>query len=330
MPSFDDLLAKTNLPEPALAPLKKAVSDYVAMVNKSNGLVASINAAKAQDPNNVDYLDKLWRAKESDSAIAEKVAEFDAIAEQYERLLKELRDHAKGNYIPAQLSEDDAKNARKQVNESAPAISEARKSIAAQLTLVESVLSALGVEIPEGGMVTLLPQADSLKNARGRKAATAAGEVKTYLTRVGDVLIDGKSTQVNGKGNFRFAAAQLSEKWNSKLMPENEVTGEEIEEAYFASMGKENRSLKSTEIPESHTFEFTKTILVQNPNDDSKTEVPQTVKLTVISQQSTKSDTTENAPAETSEPKTEKSEPAKVEAATNSAPAKKAPAQPKK
>jgi hypothetical protein len=270
MPSFDDLLAKTNLPEPALAPLKKAVSDYVAMVNKSNGLVASINAAKAQDPNNVDYLDKLWRAKESDSAIAEKVAEFDAIAEQYERLLKELRDHAKGNYIPAQLSEDDAKNARKQVNESAPAISEARKSIAAQLTLVESVLSALGVEIPEGGMVTLLPQA----NARGRKAATAAGEVKTYLTRVGDVLIDGKSTQVNGKGNFRFAAAQLSEKWNSKLMPENEVTGEEIEEAYFASMGKENRSLKSTEIPESHTFEFTKTILVQNPNDDSKTEVP--------------------------------------------------------
>lgn len=328
MATFSELLSKTNLPEAALAPLNKDVADYTAMVNQSNALVASVNAAKAQDPNNVDYLDKLWRAKETDEAIAEKVTEFDAIAEQYEKLLKELRDHAKANYIPEQLSEDAAKNARKQVNEMQPTISESRKAIASKLELVESVLRATGVEIPEGGLVTLLPQADSLKNARGRKAATTDGNIGAYMTRCHDILLDGKSTQVNGKGKFTYAADALSQKWGGG---ENKVTGEEIEEAFYASLGRVFRD-KSEELPLEHTFTFEKSIRVQNPNDDSKTEVPQKVQITFQSekfgkqQDEPKSETTEPAKVEqAAKPEAAKSEPVK-----NEAPAKKAAAPAKK
>lgn len=51
----------------------------------------------------------------------------------------------------------------------------------------------------------------------------------------------------------------------------------------FTSLGKPFRSLKSTELPDEHSFIFEKTVQVKNPNDDGTSEVPQKVKLTVRS-----------------------------------------------
>lgn len=320
---FKSLLAKTGIPEAGLKPLTAKVDEYVSLVTQSNEMVAAINAAKAQDPSNVDFLDTRWRANENDERIAETVTKFDAIAEEYERLLKQLRETAREHFVPQPLSEDDAKNKRKQVNEMAPTIAETRKGIQAQLEMVENILKLTGTELPDGGLINYLPNADSLKSARGRKAVTASGEVKQYVTRVGEVLLDGKSTNIDGKGKIAYAANSLTEKFNGKTFPQNKVTAEEIEEAYFASRGLENRAEKSTELPDEHTFTFSKTVVVQNTNDDGTTEVPQNVKVTIRSvnfgeskaeaEKPAEAPKTESAPAENNKPK---SEPMKIDTRT--------------
>lgn len=312
--TLEEYFAETKLPEPALRPITDKVAELLALVKKSDGLVADINTARADDPNNVENLDRLWKANESDEAIADVVAEFYAVAEQYEKLNAQLREHAKMNYVKEAMSPEALQAAKKSVNEMAPVIAEARKGLASQFAIPESMLGMMNIPVPEGGLITLLPQAESLKNARGRKAATSSGEVKAYVTRVGDVLIEGTSTQVNGNGKIAYAADKLSERFNSRNIPANSVTPEEIEEQYFKSLNLEFRSVASTKLPDEHSFTFEKTILVQNTNDDSKTEVPQKVKLTVRSV---------NFGEKAEEPKTEtakveaKSEAPKVE---NSAP----------
>lgn len=286
IPALDEFFAKSQLPPEALKPIAQKVQEYVDLVIQSNQWIAQINAAKAADPTKPGYedeLDKLWEIHApNDEKMAEVRDKYAMLIAEAEKLLTQLRDFAKTK-VPTPLSEEDAKNVRKNVNEAAPAILEARKATAAMLTVPESMLSIHNVELPPGGLMALLPQPDSLKSARGRKASS--GERAPYATRVGDVLIDGKSTQVNGKGRFAYAADKLSEVWNGGNVPANKVTAEEIEEAYFKSLpgDVEFRGLRSTEIPDSHTFEFTKTIKVKNANDDSYTDIPKTVKLTVIS-----------------------------------------------
>lgn len=326
---LQEAFQSTGLPEVALKTITDKVEEYLSLVSESNKLVAAVHAAKAQDPNNVDYLDTLWRANELDEKISETVQRFDAVAEEYERLLKELREAAKTNFVPEALSEEQTQNARKRVNDMAPAIATARQAIAAQLTIPESVLQLSGATIPEGGLITFLPNAESLKNARGRKAATASGEVRSYATRVGEILIDGNSTNVDGKGKLAYAANALSEKFNASQVAANKVTAEEIEEAYFASLPGNIpfRGLKSTELPDEHTFTFEKNVMVQNKNDDSFTEVPQKVSITVRSTNygenvSTEEPKTEDKPAAKSDETSETSanKPAAKKAAT---PAKK-------
>jgi hypothetical protein len=337
VPALDEFFSKTGLQEAALKPIIEKVEEYLALVTQSNKWIAEINASRAADPTKPGYedeLDKLWAIHApTDNDMAEVESKYQALRAEAEKLLTQLRDFAKTK-VPTPLSEEEAKNARKRVNEAAPAIADARKATAALLTIPESMLQLAKVPVPEGGLITLLPQADSLKSARGRKASS--GERAPYATRVGDVLIDGNSTQIDGKGKFAYAAAKLSEMWNAQNVPANKVTAEEIEEAYFAALpgSPEVRSIKSTELPDSHEFEFTKTIKVRNANDDSYTDVPKTAKLTVISVNAIAKDEKKNdTPTEKVEPSAEKVEENKAEVPApknESAPAKKATAAPKK
>lgn len=313
--NLDTFLAQTQFPEPALAPVKERVKAYIEMVSKSNELVASLNASKTDNANNADFVDSRWRANETDPAIADIVSQFDEVAELYEKLQKRLRDHAVANYMPEVLDADAQTKARKTVNDMAPTIEQSRKGLVEMLSMPEAMLKATGVEFPEDGLISLLPTAESIKGSgRGRKAAS--GEGVSYTTRVGDVLIDSKSTQRNGKGKLDYAADALSERFNAKAVPQNKVTKEELEEALFKAMGKPFRSVKSTELPDEVSFVFEKTIQVQNGNDDSFKEVPEKVNITVRSV-----NFGEAKPAATETPKAETEKAAETE--TNSAPAAK-------
>lgn len=329
--TFAQYLEKTGLPEMALKPITDKVAEHNSLVAQVNKWIAQVNAAKAADPSNAEYLDTLWRANETDESLAETVAEFDAVAEQYETLLKKLREGAK-NFVPKTLSEEENKATRVKVNNSTPTLAETRKAIGAQLSIPESMLGMLGVAIPEGGLVSLLPTADSLKNARGRKAATASGNVASYMTRVGDVLIDGKSTQINGKGKFDYAAEKLSVQFGRGVNPANAVTGEELEEAMFEALQIPFRSVKGKELADEFSFTFTKTVKKQNPNDDGFTDVPMTVKLTVISERANKAeDEKPETATETKVDEVKNDTPAEVPAQIETkAPAKKTAAPTKK
>lgn len=346
--NLDTFLAKTQFPEPALAPVKERAASYVEMVTKSNLLVTQIQAAKDSDPNNPEFLDKLWAQHVSESPeMAEVEANYQALIEESEKLLVQLREFAKG-HIPERLDAEAEKAARKTVNDMSPTITQARNGLAEMLSMPEAMLKAHGVEFPKDGLISLLPTPESLKG--GGKGRKAAGESSvSYMTRVNDVLIDGKSTQMNGKGKFAYAAEKLTVRFNGKTLAQNKVTPEELEEAYFASLpnSPEVRSIKSTALPNEHTFTFTKEIDVQNGNDDSFKKEPQSVSLTVRGVnygEAAKAETpnTETEKAETekvAEPKAEtlkpgdhiRPEPAKAETvkANDTAPAKKAAA-PKK
>lgn len=309
--TFADFLAKTGLPEAALTPITSKVNEHNALVSQSNTWVSQVNAARAQDPSKpgyVDYLDDLWKGEQAkdNPLVSEKAAEFDAIAEQYEKLLSELRETAKSNFIPEELSEEKAKETRAKVNAADPVIKELRKAIAAQLLIPESMLEMAKVSIPEGGLVSLLPNADSLKSPRGRKAAMAAGgNGVSYMTRVGDVLIDGQSTRTEKGGKFDYAAEVLSEKFGRSIDPGNEVTAESLEEAYFEELKVPYRSIKGKDIPDSRTFTFTKVTKRPNPNDGEMVEAPVSVKITVVSQKAWDAQNATEDKPETETPKVE-------------------------
>lgn len=286
MSLIEEYFAKTNLPEAALKPIADRVTEFTTLVAQNNKRIAQVNAAKAVDPAKpgyADYLDDLWAAHTlDDEKIAAIEPKYQALVEEAEKLQRELRDLAK-NHIPEVLSEDETQKVRKLVNESGPVIAESRKAVIAMLTVPTSLLSAMQVELPEGGLESLLPQADSLKNTRGRRAATESGEVRQNVTRVGEILLNNKTTNRDGKGKIAYAAADLSELWNAQNVPANKVTAEEIETEYFKSLPGNIafRSLRSPELPPEHVFVFEKNIHVQNSNDDSFTEVPQKVTITL-------------------------------------------------
>jgi hypothetical protein len=234
------------------------------------------------------------------------------IAEQYEAKLKELRAIAKANFIPEQLSEEKAKETKTKVNAAQPTIATARDTIKAQMMMVESVLTMQNVPLPEGGLISLLPQADSLKSTRGRKAASASGSGTIYMTRVHDVLIDGESTRTEKGGKFNYAADKLSQKFGKAQHPENGVTPEELEEAYLAEFGYADRAASKADdeskLPQEHEFTFTKTTYKTNPNDGEKVAAPVSVKVKVIRPES-KSE----KPAEESKPADNSAKPATPE-----------------
>lgn len=286
-----ELVQQAGVPEAGLKPIRDKWNEAFNLILKNNERVAQINAAKAQDPNNTEYIDSLWKLHaKNDVKLAETEAKFDAIAEQYEELLKELREFGRTK-VPTPLSEEDAKNVRKAVNESSETISKAIAGAQAMTAIVDSLLAVSGNSVP-GGIISLMPEVDSLKNTRGRKAGTST---TSYATRIGGFEINGRNIHRDGKANFRYAADSLSTEFGAENFPENKVTGEEIEAAYFEALGKEFRYVKTAEVTK--TFDFTKEIKVAENATESRT-----VKLTVKAKEA---DTPTNAPVDTETPKSE-------------------------
>lgn len=326
---FSDVLAKTNLPPEALAPIESKLVEAFNLIVENNKRIAQVNAAKESDPNNEENLDRLWRLNATtDTAIAAIEPQYQALIDESEKLLKQMRELAKKHIQPS-LSEDEAKNVRKLVNESAPTIVKAKQSAADMAQIADTMLALPHINAPiEGGIISLLPEIESLKQTRGRKAAASGEAGKIYMTRVVEILLDGKSSNklIGGemKGKFNYAAGDLSEMWGANLHPANLVSAEELETAYWEALDLPWRSKKNTELPESFSFEFSKTIRVQNKNDDSFTELPKTVKITVLQPKPVAAETPKaETPAEKVEakPETAKVEaPAKTEAPKRSNP----------
>ena len=319
--ALDELLRSSGFPPAAFDTFKSAFGEAYGLALQNNKWVAQVNQAKASDPNNTEYLDALWKANsDGDPEITEKAEAFYAIAEEYEKLNAELRELGK-KQIKEALSEEQIKATREKVNAAAPTIKTATEKAAAMAEMFESVLSSMNIKLPENGLMSFLPEVESLKNTRGRKAATQAGGIPVYVTRTGGILIDGVSTNKDGKGKFAYGADKLSEMFGAAVHPENAVSVEELEEAFWKAYGKPFRSEKSTELPEAFEFEFSKTIKVQNKNDDSFTEIPKTVKVTVLRAEptNTKAKTEGETPEAKPEAPTEKVE-AKVETAKIEAP----------
>lgn len=316
MATFQEVIESAGLPEQATEPIRKAWDTAFTLTSQNNERIAQINAARAQDPNNTEYLDSLWKIHaKNDPEMAQVEAQFDEVAEMYEKLNKRLRDFAKTK-VPTPLSEEETRNARKLVNESGDAIKTARDKYMAMAEMFDGILTSMGKGV-EGGLGNLLPEADSLKNLRGRRAAT--GE-KSNITRIGAFEINGRPIHRDGKANFRYGADSVSIQFGAEKFPENKVTGEEIETAFFEAIDKPYRSLKSTEIPDSTTFGFTKEVKIGEGVTEKRT-VNITIKKVVNT--------------ESSEPKSESKPEAKPETsdekpAPTSAPAKKAAAAPAK
>jgi ElaB/YqjD/DUF883 family membrane-anchored ribosome-binding protein len=270
MATFDELLAATGLPDAALAPLREKYNEALSLITRNNEQIAQVNASKAQDPTKPgysDYLDALWAAHApKDEKMAEVESNYQKLVSEAEKLLTQLRDFAKSKVKPP-LSEDDAKKVKAAINEATPAIQSARVEFAAMATMVDSYLTTLGKGV-EGGLVSLLPEADSLRNPRGRKAAT--GE-KSYMTRLCFAELNGKNIHRDGKTNFRYLADSVSTAFGADKFAENKVSGEELEEAFFKAIGKEFRSVKSTEIPTRTEFDFTKEIKSGENTTETKT-----------------------------------------------------------
>lgn len=319
--TFDELLEATGLPEPALAPLREKWNETLSLITKNNERVAQVNAAKAQDPNNVEYIDSLWKAHaKSTPETAELEEKFDAVAEEYEKLLKQLREFGRTKVQPP-LSDDEAKKVKAAVNESAPVIQAARQQFSAMAMMVDGYLTSLGKGI-EGGLASLLPEADSLKNTRGRKAAGSGGV--TYMTRIGFAELNGRNIQRDGKINFRYLADSVSNEFGADKFPENKVTGDQLEIAFFEKLGKELRSIKGPEIPLRTEFDFTKEVKTGESTTETKT-----VKIAVGRTEETEKVEAKSATGETAKPETAKPEANSTEAKKTEAPAapvKQAPA----
>lgn len=288
--TFEEIIASAGLPEAATEPLRKAWSDAFGLITKNNERIAQINAAKAQDPSNVDYIDSLWKLHaKNDSEMSQIEEQFDEVAEMYEKLLKRLRDFGKTK-VPTPLSDEETKSAKKLVAESDDAIKAARSKFLAMAEMFDGILGSMGKGV-DGGLGKLLPEADSLKNLRGRKSAT--GE-KSHITRIGGALLNGKNIEKDGKANFRYLADEVSKLFGSDKFPENKVTGEELEEKLFATIEKPFRSVKSTELPAETNFDFTKEVKI----GENTTEV-RTVKITIKKVDTQSADTqTETAKVE--------------------------------
>lgn len=317
-----DAVKSMGIPEAGLAPFTTAWNTAFDLIVENNKRIAQVNAARAQDPSNVEYLDSLWKANEkTDPALTEKAEQFYAIAEEYEKLLKELREGAK-KHIPVALSEEETKATRQLVNAGTDTIKTAVASARAMSSMIDGILAAQGKAI-EGGIMSLMPEPDSLKSLRGRKAAT--GERGGYATRIGEFILNGRKVHRDGKVNFRYGADSVSTLMGAAEFPQNKVTGEEIEQEYFKSLPNSPafRSLSSTEIPESHTFKFTKEVVTGENTTETRT-VEITVKRKATAEAKPEAPKVEtNAPAETANTKVETQPAKKADPVKQTAPAQK-------
>lgn len=319
----------TNVFEPVLAPIEPApvrdmiqvkLNEVLALIQENNRRVARINEAKATDPNSTEYQDSVWKRVVSELSDPEIVA----AEKRYQKAIKEaetqlviLRTKSK-DHMQAPLSETEVQALKKSVNEGKATISEAITGAKAFAEMADQMLTLAGKPV-ENGVISLMPQPDSLLNSRPRKStASANSSGDGYSTRVADITLDGISTNkevtVKGekvqRGHFNFAAETLSRKWDAAQHSENTVTAVELEEAYYASYQKNGKAVDfriATDMPEVHEFKYTRDVVVQNTNDNSTRTEPHTVVISVTRNIRGKGEATETTP-ETATPAAEKSD----------------------
>ena len=264
----------------------------IELIRENNSRVLQIREAKDTDPNNVEYLDNVWKRVISegtdDKELIQAEKRFQAAAKAYEKELATLRNAAKARHIQPPMSDEDKAKLKKLINDGKPVIAAARTTAESFAEMADKMLLSAGKPLPEGGVIALLPETESLLQTRGRKSSGGSGK-GGYSTRLVDAFIDGVSTnriKKNKQGemapaaHFLFVAEELSKEFGSAQFPQNAVTQEEIETAYYDSKSVEFRN--AGEMPEDHTFEFKKEITVQNPSDDSTKQEPHTKKVRIV------------------------------------------------
>lgn len=270
--------------------LSDKLGAHYALVKTNNRNVARINEARETNPESAEYQDATWRrvVEEGDDA---EMAKLDArrqklIAEE-QRILMQLREKSRAHMQPA-LSEEEVTKLRKEVNDGKSVISDSVKANAAIAEMADQMLTLAGAPV-ENGIWSLMPQPDSLMNARGRKAGSkSTSDGEGYATRLVEAFVDGKTTNRNVKrkgkdvfaAHFNYVAEDLSKEFGDKEFPANQVSSEEVEQAYYASKGEEFRNRDA--MPVDHTFEFTKEIEVRNGADNTVKKIPVTKSIRVV------------------------------------------------
>lgn len=302
--------------------IESKLNEVLALIQKNNANVARVVEAKDTDPNSADYQDATWKRvvnEGTDDALTKKEAQFQKLEAAREKALAELREMSKAHMQPA-LSEEEVQKTRKLINEGKSVIADAMKVATGYCEMADQMLTLAGKPV-ENGIAALIPQPDSLMNARGRKSGKSDSAKGPYAARLASVAIDGEEVvKVRNKRDgstetitphMNHIAEKLSRKFNEAQFSENQVTAEEVETAYYESYSVDGKPVAFRDhgsMPVEHEFTFTKGVTVQNPNDDSTKVLPHTVKVKVVrnvKDTSAESDTEENKSENTEENKTE-------------------------
>lgn len=287
--SFGEVLS-TIEPAPVREMIVAKLDEHLQLILAQNGRVFAIRESKETDPNSVDYQDATWRrvaAEESDPEIVAKEKKYQTLIAQAEKLLLGYEDkdgkHVDGlrdlskKHMREALSEDEIKAKRKEYNDAKEVISTSRIAAETMAQMADGMLALTGNSFKDG-VISLLPDIESLMNARGKKSS--GGNTRSadgYAARIGSATIDGEDAAKNEKYSFAILADKLNARFNAKRFPANEVTPNEIEEAFYSAAGLSWRDKGN--IPETLEFTFTKDVEKQNPNDDKTTSAPETVKI---------------------------------------------------
>src|SRR5882757_4593544 len=285
-------------PEAVRTMILAKLDETASLIETNNADVNSVLLAKASDPNSAEFQDLTWKdvvSKETDPEIKAWAKKYYAALETAEELLSTLRAKAVDKHIQAPMSDTDVQKTKARINAGKSLIETSRIGAAAYAEMADQMLGLIGKPV-EGGVISLLPNQESLMNTRGKaKGSAGKSDEKPYATRIIDATIDGVSTNrvqksrdrvtKTTKSHWNNIATDLNKAWNVARFPQNEVTALEIEEAFYAShkdeSGTEIAFRDNKSMPLIHAFEFSREIQVQNPNDNESKGLPQTVVIEI-------------------------------------------------
>lgn len=270
--------------------LTEKLGAHYSLVLTNNADVAAIQESRDTDPNSAEYQDLTWKrvaAEKKDKEIVAAEKRYQAAIEAMEKELKVLREKSKSHMRPA-LSEKEIQEKRKSVNDNKSVIADSAKANEAIAAMADQMLAVANAPV-ENGIWSLMPQPESLMNARGRKSGTSDRGERANFTRLAEATINGKPSgrEVTRRStgdktfsaHFNFIADDMSRMFGAKEFPANAVTAEDLEAAYYASKGVEYRDAAA--MPLVHEFEFTKDVVARNGADGTEKSAPVTVKVSI-------------------------------------------------
>lgn len=280
--TFGELLSGIE-PETVRLMLIAKLDDALNLTRAHNKSIAQIQESSKNDPEDTTYQDKVWErvVGEMESGERESDNEFLAAEKRYqkavaamEKELAKLREASK-NYMEEALTDEEITKKKQEVNQNKPNVQESRNSAKVMAEMADQLLGR-----EPGTVFGHMPAMDSLLNVgRGRKTGATTKSSGSHISRIGETKMNGVDAGHDGKYSFAYLAKKLSDQFNAKAFPANGVTAIELEEAMYKAAGVELR--KREDLPEIVKFDFTKNILVQNPNDDTTKEEPQVISFEI-------------------------------------------------